>query len=293
MHLAQAPWPTHSPRVFFLWLCFALSFTTASSSVLVPLPVWHGGRLGPLVDLYWKLPKGHASTWVGSSLSDIRWTTSCYDRARTVVLDLTQIPHKKSVATTDAIQKGGRQLLIGFGAQVEPFMGITRLHFIASGIIMATLLVHVNFILTSCGGPKLSRSASDVLTGGMSGCLTTTAPPPHTPAAVHEGRGLDVYIKQCLDGECWDCVEQSGVDGAMVARRALIKPWMLIGIEEHREWDISACERLEGIQITYHTHSVDKISLTYEVGSMIGRSGKGGDPPAKERSAWDQRSLKE
>ncbi|KAJ7141681.1 hypothetical protein C8R43DRAFT_954640 [Mycena crocata] len=264
--------------------------------------VWHGGGLGPLVDLYWQLPKGHASTWVGSSSSDIRWTTSCYDRARTFVLDLTQIPHKKSVATTDTIQNGGRQKLA--------FPDVAGTYESRD----SWAIVVLSDVIALSRGIFRNRSASDVLTGGMSGCLTSTAPPLHTPAAVHEGRGLDAYIKQCLDGvrareagylqifgggdcfyskECWDCVEQSGVDGAMVARRALIKPWMLIGIEEHREWDISACERLEGIQITYHAHSVDKISLTYEVGSMIGRSGKGGDPPAKERSAWDQRSLKE
>ncbi|KAJ7121971.1 hypothetical protein C8R43DRAFT_1195568 [Mycena crocata] len=210
--------------------------------------VWHGGGLGPLVDLYWQLPKGHASTWVGSSLSDIRWTTSCYDRARTFVLDLTQIPHKKSVATTDTIQKGGRQKLA--------FPDV-------AGTYESTLHRHTRQQRYTKVA-DWTRTSSSVWT-----------------AYAHARR------------ECWDCVEQSGVDGAMVARRALIKPWMLIGIGEHREWDISACERLEGIQITYHAQSVDKISLTYEVGSMIGRSGKGGDPPAKERSAWDQRSLKE
>ncbi|KAK7039920.1 tRNA-dihydrouridine(47) synthase [NAD(P)(+)] [Favolaschia claudopus] len=81
------------------------------------------------------------------------------------------------------------------------------------------------------------------------------------------------YIKECVDavrarekdedlprvpifggGDCfssqdyWTCVEQSGVDGVMVARGALIKPWIFTEIKEHREWDISARERLEGIR---------------------------------------------
>ncbi|KAJ7724789.1 hypothetical protein B0H16DRAFT_1333288, partial [Mycena metata] len=84
------------------------------------------------------------------------------------------------------------------------------------------------------------------------------------------------YITECVDavrareadedlpripifggGDCfssqgyWSCVEQSGVDGVMAARGTLIKPWIFTEIKEHREWDISARERLEGIRRSF------------------------------------------
>ncbi|KAI0080450.1 zinc finger dihydrouridine synthase [Panus rudis PR-1116 ss-1] len=78
------------------------------------------------------------------------------------------------------------------------------------------------------------------------------------------------YIKQCVEavrareeevglspipifggGDCfssqdyWEKMENCGVDGIMVGRGALIKPWIFTEIKEKREWDISATERLE------------------------------------------------
>ncbi|KAI0340341.1 zinc finger dihydrouridine synthase [Trametopsis cervina] len=81
------------------------------------------------------------------------------------------------------------------------------------------------------------------------------------------------YIKQCVEavrtreeeedlspvqifggGDCyssqdyWEKLEYSGVDGIMIGRGALIKPWIFTEIKERREWDISARERLEEIR---------------------------------------------
>ncbi|RXK36031.1 tRNA-dihydrouridine synthase 3 [Tremella mesenterica] len=56
------------------------------------------------------------------------------------------------------------------------------------------------------------------------------------------------------NGDCfssqsyWQEVESSGVDGVMVARGALIKPWIFTEISERREWDITGVERLEGLR---------------------------------------------
>ncbi|KAI0301274.1 hypothetical protein BC826DRAFT_988480 [Russula brevipes] len=56
--------------------------------------------------------------------------------------------------------------------------------------------------------------------------------------------GGDAFSAQ----DYWSKVESSGVDGVMIARGALIKPWIFTEIKERREWDISSGERLEFIR---------------------------------------------
>ncbi|KIJ33534.1 hypothetical protein M422DRAFT_35449 [Sphaerobolus stellatus SS14] len=56
--------------------------------------------------------------------------------------------------------------------------------------------------------------------------------------------GGDCYSSQSY----WEAVDNTGVDGVMVARGALIKPWIFTEIKEKREWDISSRERLDIIK---------------------------------------------
>jgi tRNA-dihydrouridine synthase 3 len=56
--------------------------------------------------------------------------------------------------------------------------------------------------------------------------------------------GGDCFSSQ----DYWTNVESNGVDGVMIGRGALIKPWIFTEIKERKEWDISARERLELIR---------------------------------------------
>lgn len=46
----------------------------------------------------------------------------------------------------------------------------------------------------------------------------------------------------------WENIERTGVDGIMIGRGALIKPWIFTEVKERREWDISSRERLDHIR---------------------------------------------
>lgn len=61
--------------------------------------------------------------------------------------------------------------------------------------------------------------------------------------------GGDAFSAQ----DYWSKVESSGVDGVMIARGALLKPWIFTEIKERREWDISSRERLELIRKVGHS----------------------------------------
>ncbi|CAD5228781.1 unnamed protein product [Bursaphelenchus xylophilus] len=73
------------------------------------------------------------------------------------------------------------------------------------------------------------------------------------------------YVPQCADaaqgkvplwvsGDTYNYVdyyknlEQHTIDGVMIGRGALIKPWLFTEIDEKRDWDISASERLDLIR---------------------------------------------
>ncbi|CAG0883290.1 unnamed protein product [Darwinula stevensoni] len=48
--------------------------------------------------------------------------------------------------------------------------------------------------------------------------------------------------------DAWSHLENSSVAGLMIARGALIKPWIFTEIKERRDWDISSHERLDILQ---------------------------------------------
>lgn len=54
----------------------------------------------------------------------------------------------------------------------------------------------------------------------------------------------DAYNHQ----QFWETIEKTKVDTLMIARGALIKPWIFTEIKERRDWDISARERLDGVR---------------------------------------------
>ncbi|KAG8978890.1 tRNA-dihydrouridine synthase 3 [Tulasnella sp. JGI-2019a] len=87
------------------------------------------------------------------------------------------------------------------------------------------------------------KSCVDSLRAATTNAATSNGLEEDSPPIPIFGGG-DVYTAQAY----WENMEQSGVDGIMIGRGALIKPWIFTEINEHREWDISSKERLEMIR---------------------------------------------
>lgn len=78
--------------------------------------------------------------------------------------------------------------------------------------------------------------------------------------------GGDCYSSQ----DYWADVEKANVDGVMIARGALIKPWIFTEVKERREWDISARERLDLIRtVSYSFLSSNESVLNFYFSSML------------------------
>ena len=76
----------------------------------------------------------------------------------------------------------------------------------------------------------------------------------------------------CFSAEdYWHKIDNYGVDGIMIGRGALIKPWIFTEIKERREWDINARERLELVRLGLLREAERGGGLIDEVDRLVGQ----------------------
>ena len=105
---------------------------------------------------------------------------------------------------------------------------------------------------------RYSRTADWGYVRRVSDALGESAPP---PAAASSEAG-NAAFSLIGNGDVMDWTqfaehrEQHGVHTCMLARGALVKPWLCTEIQERRRWDISASERLDLLR-TFASHGLE------------------------------------
>lgn len=114
-----------------------------------------------------------------------------------------------------------------------------------SGIPSSQIGTISNSVSKQCVPRRRMKIVCISITPSLLWVLTTLLVPP-----VPIFGGGDCYSSE----DYWHKINTYGVDGVMIGRGALIKPWIFTEVKERREWDISARERLQLIRDVSESH---------------------------------------